>query len=285
MNLHPYRRRALIAHFLTLAGRLVLASLTLSVESTHATPTTAEAVNPIVLEKPGPSSYGEIVSLKIKSHIRIDRLPVNNTPAEVLVEVASDGAVLSAKLKTSSGDVSWDAAVVRAVYETAKLPVDEQGHVPRILDIVFRPYDYSDPTAFSVTLDDRKFMASKVEIDGYREAVQVLRDGHYDVAVSKLQAFVSQFPSSGYELRARFWLGSAQFADRQYQAALESFGVLLKSLPSDHPLRPEAMLSIANCQLKLATVNEAKQTLQQLVDSYPQSEAAQVAMQRLRTLP
>ena len=47
---------------------------------------------------------------------------------------------------------------------------------------------------------------------------------------------------------------------------------------------PEAMLSIANCQIELKDTRAARATLESLVKTYPQSEAAQAGKERLAAL-
>ncbi len=274
------QRRIPKIKFLTLAWALVhtLAAFAAGTEVTSAAPA-ASAVG-----DSRHASYGEVIAARIKSHIRVDSMPADNVAAEVFVNVESDGTVLSAKLVRSSGNPDWDAAVVRAVEATEKLPLDEHGHIPRSFSLVFWPRDSPNPAALSMTLDGRSFIASQSEIAAYQSAVKSLRAGRFDVAATLFRDFISQFPSSGYMPRARYWLGNAQFAQRQFEAAQESFRSLLSSLPIDHPLRSEVLLSIANSQLELGSRDEAKQTLQHLVDGYPQSAAARLAQERLHTL-
>ncbi len=62
------------------------------------------------------------------------------------------------------------------------------------------------------------------------------------------------------------------------------FRTMLQSA-QDHARAPEAMLSIANCQLELKDVPAARRTLEDLVKAYPQSEAASAAKERLARLP
>jgi TolA-binding protein len=52
----------------------------------------------------------------------------------------------------------------------------------------------------------------------------------------------------------------------------------------DHMRAPEAMLSLANCQIELKDTKSARKTLEDLVKAYPQAEAASVAKERLAKL-
>ena len=82
---------------------------------------------------------------------------------------------------------------------------------------------------------------------------------------------------------ALFWLGNSQYANRDYRGAIANFRELLATAP-DHPRAPESLLSIANCQIELKDSAGARRTLDQLVKTYPQSEAAGAAKERLSRL-
>jgi tol-pal system protein YbgF len=94
---------------------------------------------------------------------------------------------------------------------------------------------------------------------------------------------VIRFPKSGYALPALFWLGNAQYANRDYKGAIRNFNNLLTRDPS-HPRAPEAMLSVANCQLELKDGKAARKTFADLIKAYPQTEAASAATERLAKL-
>ena len=55
-------------------------------------------------------------------------------------------------------------------------------------------------------------------------------------------------------------------------------------MDSSHPRAPEAVLSIANCQIELKDNAGARRSLDQLIKTYPQSEAAAAAKERLSRL-
>ena len=135
----------------------------------------------------------------------------------------------------------------------------------------------------SVTLDDKQFLADPEEKRMYDEAFAAIRKGDFAAASSGLSAFLRRYPTSGYADSANFWLGNAQYGQRQYKDAIASFRTLLASNPS-HPKAPEAMLAIANCQIELKDTRGARKTIGELVQSYPKSEAAQAGRERLASL-
>ena len=79
------------------------------------------------------------------------------------------------------------------------------------------------------------------------------------------------------------WLGNAQYATRNYKEAITNFRSLLTAAPN-HARAPEAMLSIANCQIELKDTRAARTTLESLIKTYPQSEAAHAGKERLARL-
>jgi TolA-binding protein len=52
----------------------------------------------------------------------------------------------------------------------------------------------------------------------------------------------------------------------------------------EHLRAPEALLSIANCQLEMKDPKSAKKTLEDLLKAYPKSEAAFAGVERMRTI-
>ncbi len=95
---------------------------------------------------------------------------------------------------------------------------------------------------------------------------------------------LKRFPGTGYRESALFWLGNAQYGKRDYKEAIANFRALLTSAP-DHARAPEALLAVANCQIELKETKTARKTLEELIKTYPKSEAAGAARQRLNAVP
>jgi colicin import membrane protein len=94
------------------------------------------------LKSSGPSAnYAGRIRARIKPNITFTEDVVGNPRAEVEVRTSPDGTILSRKLLSSSGNRSWDDAVLKAIDKTAILPRDEDGRVPPVLEISFRPKD------------------------------------------------------------------------------------------------------------------------------------------------
>ncbi len=134
-----------------------------------------------------------------------------------------------------------------------------------------------------VTVDGREFTADPAEQREFDAALATFRKGDYAAAAAAFDGLLRRFPQSGYRPSAQFWQGNALYATRDFTGAIAAFRAMLQAAP-DHARAPEAVLSIANCQIELKQVPAARRTLEDLVKAYPQSEAAATARERLPRL-
>ena len=134
-----------------------------------------------------------------------------------------------------------------------------------------------------VTVDGEEFQVEAAEKRDFEAALAQFRSGKFAEAQAAFNRFAAEYPRSGYLPSARFWLGNAQYANRDYKGAIVNFKEILSSTPK-HVRAPEAALSIANCQMELKETKGARKTLEDLVRTYPQSEAALAAKERLSRL-
>ncbi|MES3013172.1 MAG: tol-pal system protein YbgF [Pseudomonadota bacterium] len=134
-----------------------------------------------------------------------------------------------------------------------------------------------------VSLDGKEFSVEPDEKRQYDESMELLRKSDFAGTANALTAFRKRYPSSGYTESALFWLGNAQYGVRQYKEAIVSFRSLVSAAP-DNIKAPEAMLAIANCQAELKDGKGARKTIDDLIKTYPKSEAAQAGRERLASL-
>ncbi|MDR3370202.1 MAG: tol-pal system protein YbgF [Rhodoferax sp.] len=134
-----------------------------------------------------------------------------------------------------------------------------------------------------ITIDGVAFSAGPAEKRDYDAALAVFRNGDFATAQNLFAGFLSRYPTSGYAVTALFWLGNAQYATRDYKEAVINFRALIAKNP-EHLRAPEAVLSVANCQLELKDSKGARVTLTNLIKAYPQSEAAVAAKERLASI-
>ncbi len=135
----------------------------------------------------------------------------------------------------------------------------------------------------AVVLDGREFEATPDEQRDYSTGLDLIRKSEFDRAEMAFSSFLRVYPNSGYTPSVLYWLGNAQYANRAYREAVGTHRRLINTYP-DHPRAPEAMLASANSLLELKEKSTARQTLQDLIKRYPDSEAAAAAADRLKTI-
>jgi colicin import membrane protein len=88
----------------------------------------------------GPSAnYGGKIIARVRPNIvNTETLPPG-LRAEVEVRAAPDGTITGRRLVKSSGNPTWDDAVLRAIDRTGDLPKDDNGKVPPSIVIGFTP--------------------------------------------------------------------------------------------------------------------------------------------------
>jgi tol-pal system protein YbgF len=134
-----------------------------------------------------------------------------------------------------------------------------------------------------VVLDGLEFQADPAEKKDFESALLVFRTGDFAAAQQSMLNFLRRYPTSGYASSALFWIGNSQYATKDYKESVINFRKLLSIAPQ-HSRAPEAMLAISNCLVELKDIRGAKKSMEDLVSTYPTSDAAQTAKDRLARL-
>jgi colicin import membrane protein len=88
----------------------------------------------------GPSaSYAGKIIARVRPNIVLTETVPPTLRAEVEVRAAPDGTITQRRLVKSSGNPTWDEAVLRAIDRTGDLPKDDNGRVPSSIVIGFTP--------------------------------------------------------------------------------------------------------------------------------------------------
>ncbi|MDX1669028.1 MAG: tol-pal system protein YbgF [Limnobacter sp.] len=135
----------------------------------------------------------------------------------------------------------------------------------------------------TVDLDGKSITVPPQEFEAYQGALDHFKAGNFPQAEEAFLGFLTEYKESGLRAQVGYFLGSCQFAQGNYKESLNTQRNMIKSHP-DSPRVPDAMLSIASSQLALKAVNNAKQTLNEIISKYPDSPAASSARERLKAL-
>jgi tol-pal system protein YbgF len=116
----------------------------------------------------------------------------------------------------------------------------------------------------------------------YRAAVELLKAGHHDEAVTALHAFLVKYPRHDYADNAQYWLGEAAYAQKDFAHALTEFRTVIETYPRGNKV-PDALLKVGYCYQALGQADKARAVLEQVVNLYPKTEPAVLAAKRLES--
>ena len=118
------------------------------------------------------------------------------------------------------------------------------------------------------------------EQKAYDIALDQFKAGSYAAAIAGFTAFLKTYPRSALAPSAQYWIGNAQYAQRDFRGAIATQRQLIATYP-DSAKVPDAMLNIATAQLDLGDAAASRRSLEDLVAKHPKSDAAIKAKQRL----
>jgi tol-pal system protein YbgF len=114
----------------------------------------------------------------------------------------------------------------------------------------------------------------------YSEAFAALKAGRYPDAVRGFELYLAKYPSGPRADNASYWLGEAQFQQKEYTAALKAFQSVVERFP-DSAKAGDALLMVGFCQYELKAFRNARATLTKVTTQYPGTEAARLAAERI----
>ena len=115
----------------------------------------------------------------------------------------------------------------------------------------------------------------------YKRAFNLLRAKNYDRAANNFSSFLRTFPDSPLAANSQYWLGECYYGQRRFQEAIDEFERVFTFYPSSQKV-PASLLKIGYSHLELQQPSMARSVFQQLVRTYPQSQAAIKAHGRLQ---
>jgi tol-pal system protein YbgF len=176
------------------------------------------------------------------------------------------------KLESSSA-----APIAATPAEVPPAPVTAgQATIPPTLPLNVQAVPMPKPTP-GKPVGEAAFSAEQRAYDAASEQVHA---GHYAEAQAQFQAFAKAYPRSPLAPSAQYWVGNAQYAQRDFAGAIATQRALVKNFPDSQKV-PDALLNIASAQSELGDTGAARKTLDDLVARFPQSEAADKAKKRL----
>ncbi len=126
----------------------------------------------------------------------------------------------------------------------------------------------------STTQDEQKL---------YQNAFNLLRELRYDKSIAAFNNFIKTYPKGRYAHIAQYWVGEANYAQRNFKLAIQAYQSLIINY-SKSPKVAEALLKIGYSYYELNDVNQAKTNLTKLVKLYPETTEASQAKNKLQKI-
>lgn len=117
----------------------------------------------------------------------------------------------------------------------------------------------------------------------YLAAYDLVKNKRFDEALTAMKTFVMHYPQGGYTANAQYWLGELYMVKNAYAKAITHFDIVLKQFPSSSKAAAST-LKIGYALAASGQITEAKERLQQVIQSYPDTPTAQLAAMKLQSL-
>lgn len=122
-------------------------------------------------------------------------------------------------------------------------------------------------------------VSSDAEKNHYSNAYQLLRDKHWDQAVTAFKDHIQQYPNGQYTSNAHYWLGEVYLSRAELNKSRDSFAMVVNNFPTSRKA-PDAAYKLATVYHQLGDVAKARELLEKVAAG--NSKAAQLATQYLK---
>lgn len=109
------------------------------------------------------------------------------------------------------------------------------------------------------------------------------KEAKHKDAYNAYDKFIKDYPNSALSADALYGLGYSQYALKNYKSSIVTQQKVLDLHPKS-PKVPDAMMNMANSQIQLGLVPNAKKTLRDLIANYPDNDVTPTAQKRLKAL-
>ncbi len=118
----------------------------------------------------------------------------------------------------------------------------------------------------------------------YTQAFDALKNSNYPAAIGGFRSYLSAYPNGQLADNAQYWLGEAYYVTRDYEQAANAFRAVGSQWPSSRK-SADALVKLGFAQFELKRFGEARDTLNDVVRRFPDTDAARLATERLRRIP
>lgn len=185
-------------------------------------------------------------------------------PADPLDEEGYDPSADEAEMFSFGGD-DEEAAHASDPDRRASPPRTARGAVPEAL------------------ADTSTARAKEDPMTQYRRAFSLFQERKFGDASVAFEEFVRANPTHDYADNAYYWMGECFYGQGEFVLAIGEFQKVPELYPGGNKV-PDSLLKIGLSYHNLNNAKNAEKTLRQLIDAYPQSDAAKIAKQKLEKI-
>lgn len=117
---------------------------------------------------------------------------------------------------------------------------------------------------------------TKGEEAAYKAALNAVRSGKTNEGIRLFREFLQKYPNGRYAANADFWIGESLYSQGKYKEALDQYQAVNNTFPAHHK-NADALLKAAMTMSKMGDQAGASAKYQQLISSFPNSDAARRA--------
>ncbi|MBU2955543.1 tol-pal system protein YbgF [Marinobacter sp. F3R08] len=121
------------------------------------------------------------------------------------------------------------------------------------------------------------------EREAYNQIQDLIRNQKkYDEAISRIYEFIDEYPEGDLTVNAYYWLGEVYLVKPQLEQAKQAFTIVGTRFP-DHRKAPDAVYKLGVAQDRLGEKEQARRSMQTVIDDYPSSSSADLARKFLES--
>lgn len=117
----------------------------------------------------------------------------------------------------------------------------------------------------------------------YNEAKASLDSGKNEQSRNQFEEFIKRYPTSDNADNSRFWIADSYYRDKWYEKAILEYQRVIEEYPKGNKV-PSALLKQAYSFANLGEKGNARLILKDLIKKYPQTQEAETAKEKLKTL-
>jgi len=120
-------------------------------------------------------------------------------------------------------------------------------------------------------------------METYKTALASYRTGEYSAALGQFKRYLEMGPSVDYLDNAYYWIGECAYGQGEFDQAVSWFDRVIKETPNGNKV-PDSMLKAALAYTRMGKPSEARSIMLNLVETYPSTNAAKLATEKLKEL-